>query len=442
MLKALRNLFSRPRKPAIEVELMPATGEGSAHIEAWVFPLDPSADPSRFYLNRTSPLIEAAWITEYSAYFQDRWAAETLGILTPGGRSNPPPAWDTETAVKEAQQFLATAPEGSDMWVLEHTSTAPGVRAHHATGTIELPFAVPANVDTRGPMHAARQWLMEHKRSFLESRPPEHCLRKALPEGPEAVMQALQTIDWSPREVEHARSALIYMARPPCNFSDPEVYKLWTSHRSEQESWLRKSGHYSEEWTAGPDTWVPNEAFQSTFLAICKAIPEEFATPEFFQRTVRHISIVRMPLFWLAFHTPEQFWDQRTTFWEQLGGIWKSEKQRAKGITSRGLITLTEPLYPRWGHLWALEVFAQLPPAKQWEALDEALEDMVCMAEQEPYSKSGNAHLLQPLAPDWPHWDLVKEGLEKPLTFRSRYREQQLQESLPEVDGILKKQRF
>jgi len=291
-------------------------------------------------------------------------------------------------------------------------------------------------------MEAARQWLLEHKRSFLEARPPEHPLRQALPQGPDAVKRALEAIQWSHEEVEHARSALIYMARPPYNRLDPEVYPLWASHRSEQESWLRGQGDYDREEATGLETWVPNEAFQSAFLAICKAIPEEFATPEFFQRTVRHISIVRTPLFWLAFHTSEQFWDQRTTFWEQLGGIWKSEKQRAKGITSRGLITLTEPLYPRYGHLWALEVFAQLPPAKQREALDEALEDMVCMAEQEPYSKSGNAHLLQPLAPDWPHWDLVKEGLKKPLTFRSRYREQQLQESLPEVDGILKKQRF
>ena len=352
-----------------------------------------------------------------------------------------------DQANQEVEVILRNAPPQMDVWVLEHTSTTAGVRAHHATGVIELPFDIPANVDTCGPMEAARKWLLEQKRSFLSARPPEHPLRQAIPQGADAVIEAVQRIEWSPEEVEQAASTLIYMAQPPYSRTDPQLIKLWTSGRSEKEDWLRNTGElvdFFEEIT--PSKWVPNQEFESAFGAVCKAIPSHLITQEIFDHIAQNLPINRLPYFWLAHRPAEHFWEHAENFWTHIAHQWKTDKQYNCTVTFKGLISLTERPIERYGEHWAFEVFSRLPRPMQITALEEALNDMVEKASRIfRWDAYGNLHLLEPQVSDWPYWHLIREGLKDPEECRkiqAAIRQNELNERLPAPQPTSQSRRF
>ena len=162
--------------------------------------------------------------------------------------------------------IMAEAPRCMDVWVLEHTTRASGVRVHHASGSWILFPNTPAGVSSSPMLAQAGHWLWAIKRRELVKRQRLSALRQSLAQGPEALEQALASMAWDWSAVMDVIDAIDAITHPVDPYFAPD--SPWYSSAPErQKAWLGTEGTFE-----GFHQWL--EFFPFTRCACSRQAPQ------------------------------------------------------------------------------------------------------------------------------------------------------------------------
>lgn len=215
-----------------------------SRLEVWQFAKDPARDPRRAWiLTSLRQVLGEPNTTSMAAFHQDRLAAHVeVATNRDNGKKN---AWRVIQAKLAAQAILEDASEDMDVWVLEHTTLAPGVRVHHKRGTWTLFEDAPALMLSAEMLAHAALWLWAIKQRELSQRPALSPLRASLAQGREAMDKALDGMFWDWAGVMDVVDTLHRIAHPVEPYFLPE--SPWYSTAPErQKAWLDIQGTFGE----------------------------------------------------------------------------------------------------------------------------------------------------------------------------------------------------
>lgn len=447
-----------------------------SRLEVWQFAKNPARDPRQAWIsNSTRQALADPPSFNMGAFHRDRLAAHIHGLTNRGkGKSD---AWSVGQAQRAAQAILEAADEDMDVWVLEHTTQAKGVRGHHKDGTWTLFENAPQRMLSAEMLAQAGRWLWAIKQRELSRRPAMHPLRASLALGREAMDQVLDGMAWDWNAVMDVVDTLHHIAYPVEPYFLPDS-PWYSTAPIRQKAWLDIGGTFGGEY----HQWQELSSMAEAVTRLCKAIPAEFvrdptdeeralaekglATEPWdgFSRVVELIPYWTIPCFWLAHKDAASLWtDPRArAYWgaafgeshfkagdEALAAQWAENPHgreenwlypRPEWENPHGCVDfLTVPL-DMFHQEWGKRLFPLLPKALQYQALDEALFRVAPTGgtgRRKDLETEEVQHLqwLKETAPDWPRWALADLAIDDYPAYLASLRlnvlEQRLDETAP-----------
>ena len=457
------------KTPAPDVDCLPAHPD-QARLEVWQFARDPNLRPTRPWvsLEARKLLGERVSTRSMAAFFNDQSAAQ-IEVLTSsgfGGHVSFKEAWSAEQARKAALMIMAEAPRGMDVWVLEHTTQASGVRVHHVSGSWTLFPNSPVRVSSSPMLAQAGRWLWAVKRRELAKRPALSALRQSLAQGPDALDRALTSMawDWSAvMEVIDAIDAITHPVEPyfatdsPWYSSAPEQQKAWLGTEGTFEGFHQWKENPSLAWAIDrlcrsiPAAWVPSEADLEC--------PEGELEPwDGFSRILELLPYWIIPRFWVLHRDPMLLWtDPRAAeYWGSAFGLdhfqvgdpalaamladfphGHEDSAPSPWVSAgnpHGCVDFIGVPLDMFHQEWGKRLLPLLPRSLQHRALDEALVRIRPAARRRlvDLSDEEQAHLqwLQATVPDWEGWPRALRALGDYPAYRAELVQQALDRRL------------
>lgn len=446
------------------------THPDQARLEVWHFARDPNLRPTRPWVSlEARKLLGERVSTRSLAAFSNDQIAAHLEVLTSsgfGGHASFHEAWSVDQARQVALLAMAEAPRCMDVWVLEHTTRASGVRVHHASGSWTLFPNTPAGVSSSPMLAQAGHWLWAIKRRELAKRPPLSALRQSLAQGPEALEQALAAMAWDWSAVMDVIDAIDAIAHPVDPYFAPD--SPWYSSAPErQKAWLGTEGTFE-----GFHQWKENPSLAWAIDRLCRAIPAAWVPSEAalerlegeperwdgFSRILELLPYWVIPRFWLLHRDPVSLWtDPRAAeYWGSAFGLDHFEagdpalaallagdpheredsgpSPWAAGANPHGCVDFIGVPLDMFHQEWGKRLLPRLPRHLQHRALDEA---MVRIRPSAPgrlvdLSEEEQAHLqwLQDTVPDWEGWPRALRALDDYPAYRAEVVQQALERRL------------
>lgn len=433
-----------------------------SRLEIWNFAKAPTREPRRSWLSSEARKTLGDINTDsMSAFHQDHLAA-FIEVVTSrdNGKKN---AWGVQQAQEVVKQVLDHSPSDMDVWVLEHTTHAAGVRVHHRRGTWTLFEDAPLRMLSAEMLAQAALWLWAIKQRELGNRPSLSPLRTSLGQGPEAMARALETMTWDWAGVMDVVDTLHHIAHPVEPYFLPS--SPWYSPTPDQQkSWLNISGTYG-----GYHEWEESPSMVAAVERLCKAIPSHLMraptdeerrrvaqglAPEpwdGFSRVVELLDYWIIPIFWLAHRDAVTLWtDPRAAhYWlvafgdayfqagdDELVKLWTENPQgrEENGVHPKpewqnphGCVDFQRRPLGMMHQQWGNRVLPLLPRALQHEALDEALWRVLPHQEAIPANlvdlEEGKQLLeLKEMVPDWPRWPLAELAVTDYAAYQAQVR--------------------
>ena len=444
-----------------------------SRLEVWQFAKNPAHEPRpAWILSGVRHGLGDCSSVSMGAFHQDRLAAHIHGLTNRSdGKSH---AWDVKQAQLAAQAILDAADHDMDLWVLEHTTQAKGVRVHHKRGTWTLFEDAPQLMLSAEMLAQAGRWLWAIKQRELSQRPALSPLRASLAQGREAMDKALDGMFWDWAGVMDVVDTLHRIAHPVEPYFLPE--SPWYSTAPErQKAWLDIQGTFGEY-----HQWQELPSMADAINRLCKAIPAELVrepseeeralaaeglAPEpwdGFSRVVELIPYWTIPCFWLAHKDAVSLWtDPRArVYWgaafseehfkagdKTVAALWDENPHgreenwlypQPEWENPHGCVDfLTAPLN-MFHQEWGKRIFPLLPKALQHQALDEALFRLrpggIGRRKYLEPEESQHLQWLKETVPDWPRWAMADLAIDDYPAYRASVQQKSLEHRL---DGAL-----